>query len=117
MSAKLPSKQELDDLLLSLFSGVEESEQAEVLAKAARPLFKVAIQSERMKSMAVGMMRLWLSSVTAAGPNLAPVLAVLMLGFHMGQAFADTSNPLPAINEQDFDKMMRNMMLDKPDKD
>lgn len=113
--SNIPTKDEFEDLLLSMYGGkLDEKQLTEMMAQNVKPLFRVASKSDRMKAVAGGIMPQLLTSLTAGGINLGPTLACLMLGFHMGQTFA-MRNVIPSAAHDEFADYMKGLILEEPE--
>jgi hypothetical protein len=102
-----PTKDDFDRLFEPL--GKEGGDKS--VTEAITTLYREAKKSERVSASAVGLTPLLMSAVTASGVNAAPIVKVLMLGFHLGQMFAD-EHPSPGIPDDQFAQFMKSLDAD-----
>ena len=83
----IPTKEQLDEIILSLCDP-KGKEFGANMQQQVLPMLRVAKTSDVTKSLCEALAPIMVASITLGGMNLAPTLAVLSIGFQMGQRFS-----------------------------
>jgi hypothetical protein len=103
-----PTKDEFEEA----FGVFGKEQDADLMYKAVGAMLRDAKLSTSAMPAALGLAPTLLRTITAGGADYMPILKVLLMGWYLGQQFAERNPADPPINTDDMDRFFKSLDAD-----